>query len=223
MLAPPRRYVSRGGDKLAGAVQRFSIDVAGRRVLDAGASTGGFTDCLLQHGAASAIAVDVGYGQIHERLRNDDRVTVLERTNARTLAPSDLPPPPPDLLVADLSFISLRLVLPAVLAVLAQPADALVLVKPQFEAQRADVGKGGVVRDPGVWRTAVSAVAEAFRELGWSPVDVMPSLVPGPAGNIEFLLHARSGAREGDASLGSISERIERALTEAIDVRGGDA
>lgn len=223
VLAPPRQYVSRGGDKLAGALARFDIDVAGRRALDAGASTGGFTDCLLQHGAASVVAVDVGYGQIHEKLRADDRVTVLERTNARTLRPEDVPPPAPDLLVADLSFISLRLVLPAVTAVLGRPAEAVVLVKPQFEAERRDVGKGGVVRDPEVWRRAVDGVAATFGELGWRAVDVVPSSAPGPAGNLEFLLHVRSGASPVDEPGSGLDGALPLAIAEAVEMRGGDA
>lgn len=216
VLAPPRRYVSRGGDKLEGALTRFDVDATGRRCLDAGASTGGFTDCLLQHGAASVVAVDVGYGQLHQRIRTDERVTVLERTNVRTLRPEQIPSPPPDLLVADLSFISLRLVLPALVAVLASPADAVVLIKPQFEADRGDVGRGGVVRDRVVWRRSVLSVAETFRELGWRPVDVVPSSHPGPAGNVEYLLHARSEA-PGPETL----ERVDTAIEEAEQLLRG--
>lgn len=198
--APPRRFVSRGGDKLVGALDRFGIDPAGRRCLDVGASTGGFTDCLLQHGAAHVTAVDVGYGQIHQRLRDDDRVTLLERTNARTLAPDDVPAPAPDLVVGDLSFISLRLVLPALRRVAPAPAEAVLLVKPQFEAGPDDVGEGGVVRDPATWRRVLEEVSATAREVGWRPVGVMPSPLTGAAGNVEFLLHLadHSADLEGD-------------------------
>jgi 23S rRNA (cytidine1920-2'-O)/16S rRNA (cytidine1409-2'-O)-methyltransferase len=187
--APPRRHVSRGGDKLAAALERFGVDPSGRRCLDAGASTGGFTDCLLQRGAAHVTAVDVGYGQIHQRLRDDERVTLLERTNARTLTPDDVPGPAPDLVVGDLSFISLRLVLPALRAVAPPPAEAVLLVKPQFEAGPDDVGEGGIVRDPATWRRVLDEVVAAARQVGWRPVGVMPSPLTGAAGNVEFLLH----------------------------------
>ena len=189
MAAPPRAYVSRGGEKLAPALARFGVDPGGRRCLDAGASTGGFTDCLLQHGAAHVVACDVGYGQLHERLRTDQRVTVLERTNVRELGADDVPGPPPDLIVADLSFISLRTVLPALRGVAAVDAEAVVLVKPQFEADRGHVGKGGVVRDPEVWRQCLERVADAAAALDWYTADAVASALQGPAGNVEFLLH----------------------------------
>ncbi len=193
VAAPPRRFVSRGGDKLDAALGRFDVDPDGRRCLDAGASTGGFTDCLLQRGAAHVTAVDVGYGQMHHRVRTDQRVTVLERTNARHLEPADVPQPPPDLVVADLSFISLTLVLPALRRVAAEPAEAVLLVKPQFEAGPEDVGDGGVVRDPDVWRRALREVVTVAREVGWPPVGAMPSPLVGAAGNVEFLLHLADG------------------------------
>lgn len=193
VLAPARRYVSRGGEKLAHALARFSLDVHGHRCLDAGVSTGGFTDCLLQHGAAHVIGYDVGYGQVHERLRSDTRVTVFERTNVRALTPDDVPPPPPTRLVADLSFISLRLVLPVLRDVIDAEAEGVVLVKPQFEATRAAVGRGGVVRDPGVWAECLDAIAELAVSLGWPNLDVAASPLLGPAGNVEFLLALRSG------------------------------
>ncbi len=188
---PPRRYVSRGGDKLAHALARFEVDPRGRRCLDAGVSTGGFTDCLLQHGAASVLAFDVGYGQVHDRLRQDPRVEVHERTNVRELTPEELVPPLPDLLVADLSFISLSLVLPGLLALLAEVPErtAIVLVKPQFEARREEVGKGGVVRDPQVWTRCLERVADAAATVGWRGFDVTASPLLGPAGNVEFLAH----------------------------------
>lgn len=189
LASPPRAYVSRGGDKLAPALAAFEVDPSGRWCLDAGASTGGFTDCLLQHGAAHVIAYDVGYGQLHERLRTDPRVTVAERVNVRELTAADLSDPPPSLVVADLSFISLRTVLPALRAVAARDAEAIVLVKPQFEAERGQVGKGGVVRDPSVWQRCLEAVATAARAVGWQADDAMASELLGPAGNVEFLLH----------------------------------
>ncbi|MDQ1395469.1 MAG: rRNA (cytidine1920-2-O)/16S rRNA (cytidine1409-2-O)-methyltransferase, partial [Acidimicrobiaceae bacterium] len=160
VLGPPARFVSRGGEKLDAALERFAIDVAGLRALDAGASTGGFTDCLLQRGAAAVTAVDVGHGQLHERLRADPRVRVIERTNIRTYAAEE----PFPLVVADLSFISLRTVAPALLDANAAPgADVVVLVKPQFEAGRAEVSRGrGVVRDPAVWAAALEGVGSAL-------------------------------------------------------------
>jgi 23S rRNA (cytidine1920-2'-O)/16S rRNA (cytidine1409-2'-O)-methyltransferase len=172
LLDVSRPYVSRGGSKLAAALDRFAIDAAGRRCLDAGASTGGFTDVLLKRGAAHVVAVDVGYGQLAWELRTHARVTVLERTNVRALAPSDLPYRP-DLLVADLSFISLRLVLP---------------VKPQFEAGKGEVGKRGVVREPAIWRRVLDGAIDTASGLGLAATGLMASPVPGPAGNIEFLL-----------------------------------
>ncbi|MDP9021684.1 MAG: TlyA family RNA methyltransferase [Actinomycetota bacterium] len=208
---PPRRYASRGGDKLEAALDRFGVDPAGRRCLDVGASTGGFTDCLLQRGAAHVVAVDVGYGQLHQRLRRDDRVTVLERTNARDLTRDDVPAPPPDLVVADVSFISLTLVLPALRALASDGAEAVVLVKPQFEAGRDQVGKGGVVRDADVWARTIRRVARAATALGWAPAGVAPSPLTGPAGNVEFLLHLvpDPGAADG------LEERIDAAVREA--------
>jgi 23S rRNA (cytidine1920-2'-O)/16S rRNA (cytidine1409-2'-O)-methyltransferase len=182
----PPRFVSRGGEKLANALDALGIDVRGRDALDVGASTGGFTDVLLQRGAARVAAVDVGYGQLHPKLRADPRVTVLERTNARELREL---PFAPDLVVCDVSFISVQTALPPAL-VLARPGwEALVLVKPQFEARRDEVGKGGVVRDPDVQRRAVRAVAEAARGWGAQTLAVVDSGLPGPKGNREFFLH----------------------------------
>jgi 23S rRNA (cytidine1920-2'-O)/16S rRNA (cytidine1409-2'-O)-methyltransferase len=184
-IAQPPPYVSRGGEKLAHALDAFAVDPTGRDCLDVGASTGGFTDVLLQRDAARVIALDVGYGQLHERLRLDERVLVLERVNARQLREL---PFAPELVVADVSFISLRLALPPALA-LARPGwEAVVLVKPQFEAGRADV-KGGVVRDIGVRRRVVSEIAVAA--LGWEgeTVGVVDSGLPGPKGNREVFLH----------------------------------
>jgi 23S rRNA (cytidine1920-2'-O)/16S rRNA (cytidine1409-2'-O)-methyltransferase len=182
----PPRFVSRGGEKLAHALDVLEVDPAGRDALDVGASTGGFTDVLLQRGAARVIALDVGYGQLHPRLRDDPRVTVLERTNVRGL--EELPYAP-DLIVADVSFISVRKALPPALA-LARPGwDALVLVKPQFEAGREDVGKGGVVRDPAVHARVLREVAEAALAWAAEPAAAVDSGLPGPKGNREFFLH----------------------------------
>jgi 23S rRNA (cytidine1920-2'-O)/16S rRNA (cytidine1409-2'-O)-methyltransferase len=187
LLDVSRPYVSRGGSKLAAALDRFAIDAAGRRCLDAGASTGGFTDVLLKRGAAHVVAVDVGYGQLAWELRTHARVTVLERTNVRALAPSDLPYRP-DLLVADLSFISLRLVLPVLAAVALPNATFVLLVKPQFEAGKGEVGKRGVVREPAIWRRVLDGAIDTASGLGLAATGLMASPVPGPAGNIEFLL-----------------------------------
>ncbi len=206
LTGSPPPFVSRGGRKLAAALDRFAIDPSGRNALDAGSSTGGFTDCLLQRGVARVVAVDVGYGQLAWGLRSDARVSVLERTNVRDLTPEILPFVP-DLVVADLSFISLRTIL-GVLARLADTgADHIVLVKPQFEARRDEVGSGGVVRDPGVWRRAVTGVAEAGRSFGLEPQAVIASPLTGPAGNVEFLLllTARGAVRDLDLD-GAIAE-----------------
>jgi 23S rRNA (cytidine1920-2'-O)/16S rRNA (cytidine1409-2'-O)-methyltransferase len=185
-----RRYVSRGGEKLDAALDAFAVDVAGRRCLDAGASTGGFTDCLLGRGAAHVVAVDVGYGQLAWSLRTDERVTFLERTNVRELTPAFLPYAP-DLVVADLSFMTLRAALPALAAVADRNANFVLLVKPQFEADPSDA-PGGVVREPVVWREAIEGVAESCRSHDLQPRGVMASPLTGPAGNVEFFVHAVS-------------------------------
>jgi 23S rRNA (cytidine1920-2'-O)/16S rRNA (cytidine1409-2'-O)-methyltransferase len=187
-----RRYVSRGGEKLDAALARLHLDVAGRRGLDAGASTGGFTDALLAHGAERVIAVDVGYGQLAWRLRTDPRVTVIERRNVRDLTSDELPYRP-DLLVADLSFISLTKVIGALSEVAAPGAEFVLLVKPQFEAPRELVEPGGVVSDPEAWRTSLAAVENACRTEVLGPKEVMASPLLGPAGNVEFFVHARKG------------------------------
>jgi 23S rRNA (cytidine1920-2'-O)/16S rRNA (cytidine1409-2'-O)-methyltransferase len=193
------RFVSRGGIKLANALQATGVDPSGRRCLDVGASTGGFTDCLLQHGAAHVVAVDVAYGELHWSLRTDDRVTVLERTNARSLSPEDLPYAP-DLVVIDVSFISLAKVLPAVLACCAPRFDALAMVKPQFEVGRGRVGKGGVVRDADDRRAALVAVASAAVSAGASVLGFAPSGLPGPKGNRETFVWLAERGREGAVS-----------------------
>ena len=197
---PPARFVSRGGDKLAGALDRLEVVVAGRTWLDAGASTGGFTDCLLQRGASQVAAVDVGYGQLDWSLRNDERVVVLERTNVRNLEPSALPFRPEGV-TGDLSFISLRLVLPALTRCSTVDADHVLLVKPQFEAGRDAVGKGGVVRDPDHWRQALAMVVATARDQGLGLCAALPSPLRGPAGNVEFFVHLKTGATGDDAVL----------------------
>jgi 23S rRNA (cytidine1920-2'-O)/16S rRNA (cytidine1409-2'-O)-methyltransferase len=183
----PPPYVSRAGHKLANALDAFGLDVTGVDALDVGASTGGFTDVLLQRGAARVIALDVGYGQLHGKLRADPRVTVMERTNARGL--TELPFAP-QLVTCDVSFISVRVALPPALALAAPGWQALVLVKPQFEAGRAEVPKG-VVRDPEVQRRVIREVADAALRWGGEPAGVVDSGLPGPKGNHEFVLHIR--------------------------------
>ena len=190
LTRPARPYVSRGGEKLAAALDAFAVDPGNRDALDAGASTGGFTDCLLQRGARRVAAVDVGHGQLAWELRTDPRVVVLERTNVRELTSQELPFVP-TVVVGDLSFISLRLVSEPLIRLAADGADVILLVKPQFEAGRDRVGGGGVVRDPEVWREAVEGVAEALRDAGAGPRGVLVSPITGPAGNVEFLVHAR--------------------------------
>jgi 23S rRNA (cytidine1920-2'-O)/16S rRNA (cytidine1409-2'-O)-methyltransferase len=185
--AGPQRYVSRGALKLEGPLEALGVDPRGLVCADLGASTGGFTDLLLQRGAARVHAVDVGYGQLHPRLRGDPRVVVRERENARHLGPASLGEPV-ELVVADLSFISLRLVLPAVKAILAPGGRAVLLVKPQFEVGKADVGKGGVVRDDALRRAALDGVVEGARALGFEPLGHVESPLAGPAGNREWVL-----------------------------------
>ena len=192
----PPPYVSRGGVKLANALDALGIDPAGRRALDVGASTGGFTDCLLQRGAAHVIALDVAYGELDYRLRADERVTVIERTNARAITAGELPYRP-DLVVIDVSFISLRKVLPAVLATTADGFDCLAMVKPQFEVGRERIGKGGVVKDPDLRREVVNEVAAAAREAGAAVLGSAPSALPGPSGNRETFLWLAEGGRAG--------------------------
>jgi len=201
-------YVSRGGRKLAGALAAFpALSVTGRRCLDAGASTGGFTDVLLRAGAAQVVAVDVGYGQLAWALRSDDRVTVLDRVNVRNLEPAQVAPPP-SLVTADLSFISLSLVLPALARCAAPDADFVLLVKPQFEVGKGHVGAGGVVRDPGLRAAAVTAVAAAAAGSGLGVAGVTASPLPGPAGNVEYFLWLHRGAPPLEAS------RLEQVVKE---------
>lgn len=191
--AQQREYVSRGAHKLVGPLAAFGVPVEGRRALDAGASTGGFTQVLLQAGAAHVVAVDVGYGQLAWSLRQDPRVTVLDRTNVRHLTVEMLPFAP-DLVVADLSFISLTKVLPALSAVADTDADLVLLVKPQFEVGKGQVGKGGVVRDPGLHAASIRQVAAAAAQAGYGVAGLLPSPLPGPSGNIEFVMWLRRDA-----------------------------
>ena len=196
VLGEEQRYVSRGGLKLEAALEHWKIALSGRACLDVGASTGGFTDCLLQHGAAHVTAIDTGFGQIAMKLRSDARVRLMERTNARLLEPGSLAAPPGEttltLLVMDVSFISATLLLAPVFAAAPSLVEAVILVKPQFEAGREHVGKGGIVRDPAAHELAVARVAECVRELGWTVAETIPSPITGAEGNREFLLYARS-------------------------------
>jgi len=201
-------YASRGGKKLEGALRAFTgLTVAGRRCLDAGASTGGFTDVLLRAGAEHVVAADVGYGQLAWELRSDSRVTVLDRVNVRYLTPAQVAPSP-GLVTADLSFISLTLVLPALAACAAPDADFVLLVKPQFEVGRGKVGAGGVVRDPQQRTAAVASVAAAAHEIGLGVAGIAASPLPGPSGNVEYFLWLRRAAPPLDHAA------LQRAITE---------
>lgn len=203
------RYVSSGGVKLENALAAFpGLVVKGRRCLDAGASTGGFTDCLLQHGAAHVVAVDVAYGEFHWRLRNDERVTLIERRNVRELTRGELPYAP-DLVVVDLSFISLEKALPALVACASADFDMLALVKPQFEVGRERVGKGGVVRDAAGRRDAIAAVAAAGERLGMTVNGVASSDLPGPAGNRESFVWFARAARAAPVDLAAAIDAVE--------------
>ncbi len=197
LRTPQHEYVGRGGVKLAGALDGFDIDVTGRRALDAGASTGGFTDCLLQRGAASVVAVDVGYGQLAWKLRSDPRVRVFDRTNLRHADPVALGAPF-DVVVADLSFISLSVVAPALAALGAPGTDYVLLVKPQFEVGREHVGRGGLVRDPALWARALCDVAAGLDAAGLGVMAAVPSPIAGATGNREFFVHCRPGQRRLD-------------------------
>jgi 23S rRNA (cytidine1920-2'-O)/16S rRNA (cytidine1409-2'-O)-methyltransferase len=198
LLGDPQRYVSRGGGKLEAALLHWEISLANRHCADIGASTGGFTDCMLQRGAASVTAVDTGYGQIAQKLRADPRVALRERTNARYLAPSELPPGI-TFFAMDVSFISTTLLLGAVLAAVGwqtrgsteTPLEAVILIKPQFEAGREHVGKGGIVRDPAAHQLAIERVRQAVNERGAQSSDLIDSPILGAEGNREFLLYAR--------------------------------
>lgn len=211
------RFVGRGGDKLEGALRAFDFDPAGLRCLDAGASTGGFTDCLLQNGAREVVAVDVGYGQLHERLVGDGRVTNLERTNVRGIDVEGIGGPV-ELVVGDLSFISLRTVLDALLGVCVEGASLILLVKPQFEAGRQEASKGrGVIRDPAVWRRVLDEVAEAAHAAGAPVQGAAVSPITGGDGNVEFLYRLAKGATSVDLDLdhlvAGVSVDGERSVT----------
>ncbi|RDH76574.1 TlyA family RNA methyltransferase [Mycolicibacterium moriokaense] len=210
--ADDRSWVSRGAHKLIGALDAFAISVQNLRCLDAGASTGGFTEVLLDRGAHEVVAVDVGYGQLAWPLRSDERVVVLERTNVRELTPEAIGGPV-DLVVADLSFISLSTVLPALVSCASDDADIVPMVKPQFEVGKDRVGAGGVVSDPALRADAVLAVARRAAELNWQTVGAVASPLPGPSGNVEYFLHLRS--RAGSPLEGVDLERaVERAVVE---------
>ena len=204
-IKEPLPYVSRGGLKLAAALERFSIPIMGAVCADVGASTGGFTDCLLQRGAARVYAIDVGYGQLDWKLRSNPRVVVMDRTNARYLASL---PEPIDVVTIDASFISLRLILPAVIKWVRASGHIVALVKPQFEAGRDKVGKGGVVRDPVVHAGVIRSIWQFAHELGFTPIDLIRSPIEGPAGNVEFLLWLRSGAAEPLHSLDELMSSV---------------
>ncbi|HEV2760232.1 MAG TPA: TlyA family RNA methyltransferase [Acidimicrobiales bacterium] len=223
LQGPGPRFVSRGGEKLDAALDRFAIDVAGRTALDAGSSTGGFTDCLLQRGAEHVVAVDVGRGQLDLRLRLDPRVTVRERTNVRHLTLAHLadlgdsgdsaPAEPFSLIVADLAFISLRTVAPALVALAAEGADMVLLVKPQFEAGRADASRErGVIRDPRVWADALRGVIDAYAGQRAAIMGLMVSPLVGAEGNVEFLAHLVTGAGRQAAA-----EHVEALVADIVD------
>jgi 23S rRNA (cytidine1920-2'-O)/16S rRNA (cytidine1409-2'-O)-methyltransferase len=205
-IKQPLPYVSRGGLKLAAALDRFPIPIEHMVCADVGASTGGFTDCLLQRGAARVYAIDVGYGQLDWKLRSDPRVVVMDRTNARYV---ESLPEPIGLAVIDTSFISLRLILPAVLKWLVAQAHIVALIKPQFEAGRERVGKGGVVRDPQVHAEVLRSIAQTAQRLSCSPIDLLRSPIEGPAGNVEFLMWLRPGEHE---PVQPLAELIKTAL-----------
>jgi len=217
IAGPPPRFVSRGGDKLEAALDRFGIEVAGRRALDAGSSTGGFTDCLLQRGATSVLAVDVGRGQLHQRLLADARVVSRERSNIRHLTLDRAGGVPFEVVVADLSFISLRTVAPVITGELAAPgADLVTLVKPQFEAGRRVVSVGrGVVRDAAVWAEVLQTVATSFTGCGADMMGVMVSPLTGADGNVEFLAHWRTEPAGADGPAASVGDAIAGAVAEA--------
>ena len=210
VAGPSHPFVSRGGVKLSHALDVFGVDPCNRVCLDVGASTGGFTDCLLQAGARQVIAVDVGYGQLAARLRGDPRVHILERTNIRALEPSRLPARP-DLASIDVSFISLALVLPAVIRLLVSPAEVVALVKPQFEVGKGQVGKRGVVRDPALHRAVLERVAGVASELGFAVLGMTASPLLGPMGNREFLVHLATQRVAAD-----VADLIARAIGPAL-------
>ncbi len=213
LAGPPPRFVGRGGEKLAAALDGFAIDLTGLTVLDAGASTGGFTDCALQAGAAHVVAVDVGRGQLHQRLLVDPRVDSRERTNIRHLAPGDLGPLA-DVVVADLSFISLRTVTPALLGLLRPDGELVLLVKPQFEAGRQEASKHkGVIADPEVWHRVLIEVCGTLEGHGAAIMGLMTSPLRGADGNVEFLLHGRAGTAQPAAP--TVRQLVDQVVEQA--------
>lgn len=210
-VAERRRYVSRGGEKLEGALEKFGLDVEGVRAVDVGASTGGFTDCLMQRGVSSVVAIDVGYGQLAWGLRNDERVTVVERTNIRAADPAGLGAPF-DLVVCDVSFISLRTVLPHLVALMGPVAQLLALVKPQFEAGKGRVGKRGVVRDAAIHRDVLRTAQDAATDLGLVVRGLTFSPITGPEGNIEFWLWASSTGTAAEVDTDAVVAEAHLAL-----------
>jgi 23S rRNA (cytidine1920-2'-O)/16S rRNA (cytidine1409-2'-O)-methyltransferase len=216
LLGPPPRFVGRGGEKLAGALERFALEPAGRRAIDCGASTGGFTDCLLQAGAVEVAAIDVGYGQLHERLRADPRVRSYERTNLRGIEP-DAVGGPADLIVGDLSFISLRTVADDLLRLARPGADLVLLVKPQFEVGREDVARGrGVISDPELWLRALADVHAAFEGRGAAIMEAMTSPIEGADGNVEFLVHFVAASTDGTRRSARVD--VGAMLSDVVDV-----
>ncbi len=227
LIGPPPRFVSRGGEKLDAALHRFGIDVTGRRALDAGASTGGFTDCLLQHGCSLVVAVDVGRGQLHPRLRDDPRVDSHERQDIRDINLQIVGGDPLDLVTADLSFISVTRAVPALVGEAVAPGSpVVVLVKPQFEAGQVEASRGrGVIRDPGIHRRTLEEVTGALAGAGADILGMMPSPITGAAGNIEFLVYARTpGAgpttHGPSGPPGDLTTMVEQAVTEAHTENG---
>lgn len=210
VLGDPPPFVSRAGGKLAAALDQFGLDPVGARAIDVGSSTGGFTDCLLQRGADQVVAVDVGTHQLHERLRADPRVVSIEQTDVRRLVPADVGAPF-DFLTADLSFISLRVVLDALFALVDVDSEMLLLIKPQFEAGKIEADRGrGVIADPSVWRRVLGEVTDAISEREAVMLNLMVSAVPGTKGNIEFVAHVRLGTGDGVSS-GVLDEVVDRA------------
>jgi 23S rRNA (cytidine1920-2'-O)/16S rRNA (cytidine1409-2'-O)-methyltransferase len=229
---PPPRFVSRGGEKLQGALERFDLDLTDLVVLDAGISTGGFADCALQAGARRVIGVDVGYGQLAERLRRDARIELHERTNVRSIDQDLFGGGPVDVLVADLSFISLTTVLPVLLPLVREDGLGVVLIKPQFEVGRERVGRGGIVRGPEGWTYALGRVADAVARLGWAVDGLVPSPITGAAGNVEFLALLRPQGRARatdpvdvliDAAVAGVDDAGLRRPSAEVEVEVGDA
>jgi 23S rRNA (cytidine1920-2'-O)/16S rRNA (cytidine1409-2'-O)-methyltransferase len=208
LVGPPDRYVSRGGEKLEGALAAFELDVAGLRCCDVGSSTGGFTDCLLQRGAAEVVAIDVGRAQMHERLANDRRVTLYERTDIREVDPTTIGAPF-DLVTADVSFISLTSVMECLAELAAPEAPVVVLVKPQFEVGRQEVSRGrGVIRDPKLWRGALDRVLEAAAVADLAPQAAIPSALKGAQGNVEFFLHLERGGAASSVDSAQVVSQV---------------